>query len=130
MANTPGCGLHYLPRQYSTFPCISGRRVTGRSMKSTSLTGGTPIRGLNTHRGEQHWECFCKLPGLLSSREFRSQISFKLPCHIFPRRPSYHHSTVGALLSPPCTVGGYIFRYLNIPPLWCCQCPPIPDHQT
>ena len=60
LANTSGCGSHYLLQQYSTFHCISGRRVPGRSMKSTSFIGGTLIRGLNTHRDEQHWECFCK----------------------------------------------------------------------
>ena len=60
MANTSGCGSHYLLRQYYMFHCISGRRVSGRSTKSTSFIGGTLIKGLDTHRGGQHWECFCK----------------------------------------------------------------------
>jgi hypothetical protein len=35
-------------------------------MKSTSFIGGTLIRGLNTRREGQHWECFCK-PSTLDS---------------------------------------------------------------
>ena len=65
MANTSGCGSDYLFRQYFTFHCISGRKVSGRSTKRTGFAGGTLIRGLNTHRGELRWECFCK-PSLLS----------------------------------------------------------------
>jgi hypothetical protein len=60
LANTSGCGSHYLPQQSYTFHCITGRKVSGRSMKSTSFIGGTLIRGLNTHRGGHHWECFCE----------------------------------------------------------------------
>jgi hypothetical protein len=60
VANTSGCGSHYLLRQYYTFHCISGRRVSGRLMASTSFIGRTLIRGLDTQRGGQHWECFCK----------------------------------------------------------------------
>jgi hypothetical protein len=129
VANTSGCGSHYLLRQYYTFRCISGRRVSGRSMKSTSFIGRTLIRGLDTQRGGQHWECFCK-PSL-PSREFRSQISIiKLPPGILPHRPSSHDSTVVTIQSPPCTVGGYVFRYLNVLPLRYHQCPPVPDYQT
>src|SRR3984885_10952106 len=29
-------------------------------MKTTSFIGGTLMREWNTHRGGQHWECFCK----------------------------------------------------------------------
>ncbi|KAI0277406.1 hypothetical protein BGY98DRAFT_980017, partial [Russula aff. rugulosa BPL654] len=50
VANTSGCGLHYLLRQYYMSHCISGRRA--------SFIGGTLIRGLNTHNGGQHWESF------------------------------------------------------------------------
>ena len=55
-----GCGSDYLVRQYYTFRCIFGRKVSGRSMKGTSFIGGTLIRGLDTRRGGQHWEFFCK----------------------------------------------------------------------
>ena len=130
MANTSGCGSHYLPRQHYTFHCISGRRDTGRSMKSTSFIGGALIRGLDTHRGGQHWECFCK-PSPLSSCEFRSQISIiKLPLGILPHGPSSQHSTVVTVQSPPCIVGGYAFRFHGIPPLRGHQCPPVLDYQT
>ncbi len=60
MGNTSGCGSHYLSRQCYTSRCISGRKVSGRSTKRTSSIGRAPIRGSNTHRGELHWECFCK----------------------------------------------------------------------
>jgi hypothetical protein len=60
VANTSGCGSHYLLRQSYMFRCISGRRVSGRLMKGTRFIGRTLIRGLNTLRGGQHWECFCK----------------------------------------------------------------------
>jgi hypothetical protein len=60
LVNTYGCGSHYLPPQYSTFHYITGRRVSGRSMKSTSFVGGVRIKGLNTHRGGRRWECFCE----------------------------------------------------------------------
>ena len=46
VANTSGCGWRHLLRQHYTFHCIPGRRVSGRSMKSTSLIGGTLIREL------------------------------------------------------------------------------------
>jgi hypothetical protein len=74
LVNTYGCGSHYLPPQYYTFRSITGRRVSGRSMTSTGFIGGTLIRGLNTHRGGQHWECFGK-PSLFrivnSAHEYR-----------------------------------------------------------
>jgi hypothetical protein len=130
VANTSGCGSHYLLRQHYTFHCISGRRVSGRSMKSTSFIGGALIRGLDTHRGGQHWECFCK-PSPLSSRKFRSQISIiKLPLGILHHRPSCQHSTVVIVQSPPSIVGGSAFRFHGIPPLRDHQCPPVLDYQT
>ena len=130
VANTFGCGSHYLPRQHYTFHCISGRRVSGRLMKSTSFIGGALIRGLDTHRGGQHWECFCK-PSPLSSRKFRSQISIiKLPLGILPHGPSSQHNTVVMVQSPPCIVGGYAFWFLDVPPLRGQQCPPVLDYQT
>ena len=58
--NTSGCGSHYSLRHCCTFRCISGRRVSGRLMNSPIFIGGMLIRGLNTHRGGQRWECFCK----------------------------------------------------------------------
>jgi hypothetical protein len=134
-ANTSGCGSHYLLRQYYIFHCISGQRVSGRSTNTTSFIGGTLIRGLDTQRGGKNWECFCK-PSLhhLSSREFRSQISIiKLPRGILPRHPSYLHNTVVTVRSPPppsCIVGGHVFRQLDVLPLRCHQCPPVPDYQT
>ena len=131
VANTSGCGMHYLLRRYCTFRCISGRRVSGRSTKRTSFIGGALIRGLDTHRDGQRWECFCKPSHLLSSREFCSQTSIiKLPLGILRRRPSSLHSTVVTVRSPPCIVGGHVFHRLIVLPLWCHQRPPVPDHQT
>src|SRR5258708_17847116 len=39
---------------------MSGQKDTGRTTTRTSSIGRAPIRGSNTHRGELHWECFCK----------------------------------------------------------------------
>jgi hypothetical protein len=66
VVNTSGCGSHYLLRQYYIYHYISGRKVVCLLMKrgGTSFTCRTPIRGLNTHSGELHWECFCKLAPL------------------------------------------------------------------
>ena len=63
VANTSGCGSHYLLRQYYTSRYISGRKVACLSMKSagTGFAYRAPIRGLNILSGELHWECFCKL---------------------------------------------------------------------
>jgi hypothetical protein len=69
VANTSGCGSRYLLRQYFTSHYISGQRVSGRSMKSTSFIGGT-LRGSDMHRGGRHWECFCK-PSPASALESR-----------------------------------------------------------
>ncbi len=67
----------------------------------------------------------------LLSCEFRSQISIiKLPPGILSHRPSSHHSTVVTVQSPSCIVSGYVFRYLNVLPLRCHQCPPVPDYQA
>jgi hypothetical protein len=44
-------------------------------MKGTGFIGRTLIRGLDTHRGGQHWECFCKsLPSRVvnSAHRYRS----------------------------------------------------------
>jgi hypothetical protein len=125
-----GCGSYYLLRQDYTFHCISGRRVSGRSMRGTSFIGGTLIRGL---KYAQRWATLgnASVSHHLSSREFRSQISIiKLPPGMRPRRPSYLHNTVVTVRSPPCIVGGYAFRQLNVLPLRCHQCPPVPDYQT
>jgi hypothetical protein len=63
LVNTSGCGSHYLLRQYYTSHYISGRKVACLLMKrgGTGFTSLTPIRGLDTHSGELHWEFFCKL---------------------------------------------------------------------
>ena len=60
VAKPSGCGSHYSLRRYSTFHFISGQRVSGRSTKSTGFVGGILIKGLDTKRGGQHLECFCK----------------------------------------------------------------------
>ena len=128
-ANTSGCGSHYLLRQFYTFHCTSGRRVSGRLTKRTSFVCGTLIGGLNTHRGGWHWECFCK-PSPLSRVANSVHRYYQLPLGILPRRPSSQHSTVVTVPSPPCIIGGYFFHCLTVLPLRCHQCPPVSDHQT
>ena len=62
VVNTSGYGSHYLLPQHYISQYISGQKVTCLSMKSagTGFTSRAPVRGLDTHSGELHWECFCK----------------------------------------------------------------------
>ena len=80
VANTFRCRSHYLLRQYSTFRCISGRRVSSRLMRSTSFFGRTLMRGLNTHRGGQHASVSHHLHHL-PSRKLRGYCSLTIMYH-------------------------------------------------